>query len=128
MTDKNVQLRKDTAVQFLELVVAGQIDDAFRQYVDMDGTHHNQYSGAGFPSLRQAMFEAHRMFPDNEFHIMNVIGEKELVAVHSHLVQNPGAKHFTTVHIFRFNGEKITEVWDCIQPLSSDSPNKDGAF
>lgn len=32
------------------------------------------------------------------------------------------------VHLLRFRGGKIVEIWDCGQPVPADSPNSDGAF
>ena len=65
MTDiNNIQARKQAAVQFLQLVVAGQIDEAYRRYVDLSGKHHNPFFPAGFPALKKAMIENHVQFPN----------------------------------------------------------------
>jgi hypothetical protein len=32
------------------------------------------------------------------------------------------------VHIFRFAGDRVVELWDVAQPLPADSPNENGAF
>jgi hypothetical protein len=32
------------------------------------------------------------------------------------------------VHIFRFEQDRIVELWDVAQPLSKDSPNQNGMF
>jgi len=119
---------KERAMQFLQLVVAGRIDEAYERYVDMSGRHHNPSSAAGFPALKQAMVENHAAFPEKRITIRNVISDGNLVAVHSHVELDPGDKHIAVVHIFRFSGKRITEMWDIGQPLPGDAPNNDGAF
>lgn len=125
---KNTQAKKEVAVQFLKLVVAGHIDEAYVKYVDMKGKHHNPFFSAGFPALQKAMNENHAQFPNKQITVKSVLADGELVAVHSELVLTPGGNTMAVVHIFRFKGSKIVEMWDCGQPLPADSPNKDGAF
>ncbi len=124
----NAESLKQTAVQFLQLVVAGHIEEAYRRFVDMKGKHHNPFFAAGFPALQRAMMDNHRQFPNKRITPRNVIADGDLVAVHSHLVMSPGEKGMTTVHLFRFRDDKIVELWDCGQPVPDDSPNGDGAF
>ncbi len=128
MTDNSIQARKQIAVKFLQLVVAGHIDEAYQKFVDMKGRHHNPFFPAGFLVLQKAMKENHIQFPDKQFVLKHVIGDEELVAVHSHLVLKNGELGMVVVHILRFDGEKIVEMWDCGQSIPADSPNKDGPF
>ncbi len=119
---------KNTARQFLELIIAGQIDEAYDTYVNMNGKHHNPYFPAGFAALREAMKENHDKFPDKIFSIKHLVGDGNMVAAHSHLKFNEDDKGMAVVHIFRFGGEKIEEMWDCGMALPADLPNADGAF
>lgn len=118
---------KKSAVEFLNLVVAGKIDEAYQKYVDMSGRHHNVFFPAGFTSLKKAMEENHKQFPDKKLAVKNIIGGGDMVVVHSHLTLNPGME-MSVVHIFRFNEGRIIEMWDCVQQIPEDLPNKDGAF
>jgi predicted SnoaL-like aldol condensation-catalyzing enzyme len=127
MTD-NAQTRKDSAVQFLKLVVAGRVDEAYRKHVDLRGKHHNPFFPAGFPALQKAMIENHVQFPNKKLSVKNVACDGELVAVHSNIVLRPGEKGIASVHLFRFEGDRIVEMWDIGQPVPADSPNTDGAF
>lgn len=120
--------RKDVAVQFLKLVVAGRIDEAYHLHVDDQGKHHNPFSPSGFPALQKAMAENHAEFPKKQIRTKHVLRDGNFVAVHSHLVMVPGEKEFATVHLFRFQGDRIVEMWDIGLPLPIDSPNRDGAF
>src|SRR5512147_938822 len=94
--------RKQAATNFLQLVVEGNIEEAYRRYVDPKGKHHNPFFPAGFPALKQAMIEDHARSPNKQIRIKNVLGDGDLVAVHSHLAQEPGDRGMTVVHLFRF--------------------------
>ena len=125
---ESTSARKEAARQFLELVGSGRIDEAYRKYVAMDGKHHNPFFAAGFPALQAAMQANYLQFPDMRLTIKDVIGEGEMIAVHSHVVMRPNEPGVATVHLFRFQGGKIIELWDIAQALPSDSPNQDGMF
>ncbi len=129
MTDgNNTQAHKRSAVAFLQLAIAGRIDEAYQKYVDMQGKHHNPFFSAGFPALKKGMIENHAQFPNKQLSVKNVLGDGDLVAVHSHIVPSPGDQGVATVHLFRFHGDKIVEMWDLGQAVPADSPNKDGMF
>jgi len=128
MTDVNTETRKRTAVEFLNLVVAGRIDEAYQKFVNMKGKHHNVFFPAGFPALQQAMKDSDVQFPNKKFAVKNVIADGDMVAVHSHIILNPKEKGMVVVHIMKFQGDRIVEFWDCGQAIPADSPNKDGAF
>jgi predicted SnoaL-like aldol condensation-catalyzing enzyme len=119
---------KHTALEFLELVVAGNIDEAYEKYVDMQGKHHNPFFAAGFPALKKAMIENHTQMPEKRITVQNALAEGDRVAVHSELILTPGGDRMAVVHIFRFGNNKIVEMWDCGQQVPADSPNTDGAF
>jgi len=128
MTDTVTQTRKNAAVQFLQSVTAGRIEEAYQKYVDMSGKHHNCYFPAGLAALKEAMIQNHKQFPVKQFTVKNVIGDGDMVAVHSHLVMKDGEKGMVVVHILRFDGEKVVEFWDCGQQIPENMPNKDDAF
>ena len=125
---KSKQNNKKAAVQFLKLVVERKIDQAYQRYIDLKGKHHNMYFPKGFPALLKAMKNNHAKFPNTKLTIMNVIGDENMVAVHSHVIHQPGEIGVIAVHIFKFIDEKIVEMWDCGMPIPKDAPNKDGAF
>ncbi len=120
--------RKRTAVQFLELVTAGRINQAYREHVDMRGRHHNPFVPAGFSALQQAMLDNHVRMPDKRFKVEHVLGEGDLVTVHARIVLTPGGQTMAAMYLFRFDGDRIVEMWDLGQPVPDDSPNEDGMF
>jgi len=128
MAESRTKDHKEAAVQFLKMVIAGRIDEAYQKYADMNGKHHNCYFPAGLPELKKAMIDNHRQFPVKQFTVKNVIGDGPMVAVHSHLVMKEGEKGMVVVHMFRFEKDRVVEFWDCGQQIPADMPNKDGAF
>ncbi len=67
MADSNTaRAHKQAAVDFLQLVMAGHIDEAYGKVVDMQGKHHNPFFAAGFPELKKAMIENHTQFPNKQ--------------------------------------------------------------
>ncbi len=129
MTNKNsIQTQKEIAVDFLQLVVAGNIDEAYTNYVNMHGKHHNVYYSAEFSSLKRGMIENHEQFPNKRLMVKNVLGDGNLVAVHSNIIMKAEEPGMAVVHIFRFEAGRIVEMWDIGQVIPLESPNRMGAF
>lgn len=128
MADNSIDTSKKVAVDFLQLVVAGRIDEAYDKYVDMTGRHHNPFFPAGFASLKKAMAENESQCPNKRLDVAHVLADGDMVAVHSHLTFGQGQPDMTVVHLFRFAGGKVVEMWDVAQQIPQDSPNKDGAI
>ena len=128
MEDKTTSTRRQAAVQFLQMVVAGDIEEAYRKCVDMKGKHHNFYFPAGFLALQKAMIENHDQFPNKQLFVKNVLEDGDLVAVHSRLILNKEENDMAVLHLFRFEANRIVEMWDIGNTIAADSPNTDGAF
>lgn len=119
---------KEKAVSFLQLVVSGQIREAFQKYIAPDFRHHNPFFRGDADSLMIAMEENHTMNPHKVFEVKQVIADGEMVVVHSHIKQNQEDLGAAVVHIFRFQHNLIVELWDIGQPIPKDSPNENGVF
>lgn len=119
---------KENAVQFLKHITSGEIDEAYNQFVSPDGKHHSPYFAAGFDTLKAAMKENHQQFPNKKSEVKHVVAENDMVAVHSHVILQPGDPGFAILHLFRFENDKIVELWDFMQPVLDESPNIDGQF
>jgi predicted SnoaL-like aldol condensation-catalyzing enzyme len=129
MTNKtSLETQKERAMDFLHMVVAGEIDEAYDNYVNMHGVHHNVYYASDFTSLKHGMKENHTQFPNKRLMVKNVLGEGNLVAVHSNLILKAGEPGMAVVHIFRFEAGKIVEMWDVGQAVPLETPNRRGAF
>lgn len=126
--DSATPTNKQVAINFLELVTSGNIDEAYDRHVDMNGKHHNVYFPAGMKTLREAMKENQRKFPQKKFAVKHALAEGAMVVTHSHVSLEPGTPDMVVVHIFRLEKGKIVELWDVGQPIALDQPNADGAF
>ena len=119
---------KDAAISFLQLVVAGKIREAYATYVARDMRHHNMAFAGDAASLEKAMEENHSLFPHKVLDVKRALEEGDLVAVHSHVRLRAIEPGFAAVHIFRFAGDRIIEVWDIGQAIPEQSPNTNGMF
>ncbi len=122
------EARKQAAVDFLTLVVARRIDEAYAKHIAPGALHHNPFFAAGMDALQAGMREAHAQSPDTKIKVHHVVGDGDLVAVHSHVTMKPGDAGVAVVHLFRFRGDKVVEFWDVGQEVPKESPNKDGMF
>lgn len=124
----DMEHNKQAAIAFLQMIIMENIDEAYEAYVDMNGKHHNTFTPPGMSALQQGMKDAAVKFPHMTLAMLHVLGDGDLVGVHSHMSLEAGAMEFATVHLFRFESGKIVELWDMSQALTNDSPNTDGAF
>lgn len=120
--------KKDLATGFLKMVVARKIPEAYERYLAPHFIHHNQYFKGDRKTLLLAMEEAHSQFPDTTIEIKQVLEEGDKVMTHSLVRHRPGDRGIAVVHIFRFENNKIVELWDLAQEISENSPNENGPF
>ena len=121
--------RKDAAVSFLKLAGFGQTDDAFAKFIAPSFIHHNQYFPGDRESLKSAMAEAHRASPNERIDVNRVLEDGDFVVTHSLVARStPGEPDIAVVHIFRFEGDKVAELWDLGQLVDTNSPNENGPF
>lgn len=120
--------RKDMAKEFLRLCATGQVREAYQRFAASNFRHHNPYFGGDAASLRVGMEEAARRFPQTRIETKNVLEEGDRVAVHSRVQHAPSEPDIAVVHILRFEGERIAELWDIAMQGPKDSPNQYGLF
>jgi predicted SnoaL-like aldol condensation-catalyzing enzyme len=122
------QTPKDIAIAFMRLVVAGAIREAYERCVAQEFTSHNPFFGASAGELVAAMEENHRTHPHQLLEVQHVIAEGDLVVVHSRIRLQPDDRGLAAVHIFRFAGNRIVELWDVGQPVPDSTVNGAGMF
>jgi predicted SnoaL-like aldol condensation-catalyzing enzyme len=122
----NSTSHKDAATSFLNIVVAGRIPEAYAQYVGDPFRHHHPFCEGDKDSLIKAMEENEITFPNKAIKIHRVLEDGNLVAVHSAVKLND--LNIAVFHIFRFENDKITELWDLGQQVPENSPNQNGMF
>jgi predicted SnoaL-like aldol condensation-catalyzing enzyme len=125
---KKPQTRKDVAKAFLQLAATGKVREAYERFVGPGFRHHNPYFRGDAESLRTGMEEAAAKFPQTVIEIQRAVEEGTLVAVHSRVKHEPAGRAIAVVHLFRFKGSSIVELWDIAVEEPPDSPNEHGMF
>jgi uncharacterized protein YndB with AHSA1/START domain len=120
--------RKEAAISFLRMVATGKVRDAYWRTIGPNFRHHNPFFPGDADSLMAAMEENARDNPTKQLEVKRALEDGDLVAVHSHIRQSPDHRGAATVHIFRFEGDRVAELWDTGQPVPEDSPNRNGMF
>jgi predicted SnoaL-like aldol condensation-catalyzing enzyme len=120
--------RKDAATSFLQLVASGKVREAYQKHIAPNFRHHNPFFRGDADSLRIAMEENAAKNPNKILEIQRALEDGDFVAVHSHIRQNPGERGAAVVHIFKFQGDRVIELWDIGQPVPENSPNQNAMF
>jgi predicted SnoaL-like aldol condensation-catalyzing enzyme len=119
---------KDIAITFLKLAASGKLDEAYDNYIAPNFRHHNAYFAGDAESLKTGMAEAHKQFPNTTLEVRHAWEDGYQVAVHSRVSHGPEQADISVVHMFRFEGNRIAELWDVGMEAPKDSPNKNGLF
>jgi predicted SnoaL-like aldol condensation-catalyzing enzyme len=117
---------KDRAVSFLQLASAGNVRQAFYQYVHPRFIHHNPYFTGDREALLIGMEEGAVQFPNKVFEPIRALEDGDLVAIHGKVRLAPDRPEIALIHIFRFDGDLIIEEWEAAQEVPPDSPNQNG--
>ncbi len=124
----STQPNTEIATEFLSMAASGQVREAFARHVADSFTHHNAYFPGDRESLLIAMEQSAASEPNKAFTVKQVIASGDRVATLSHLQRSQGGQEYAVVHILRFDGGKIVEMWDVGQEIPKDSPNALGMF
>lgn len=127
-TDDETIAHKESAIEFLRLVASGNVREAFDNYVAEDFRHHNAFFPGDAEALKSAMEDNAAKNPGKILAFQRALQDGDFVAVHSWVRPNPDAAGIAVVHIFRFEGNRIAELWDVGQPVPESSPNEYGMF
>jgi predicted SnoaL-like aldol condensation-catalyzing enzyme len=122
------QSLKDAAVEFLTLAATGKVREAYERHVGPGFRHHNPWFRGDAESLRTAMEENAAQNPDKTLEVQIALQEGDRVAVFSRVRQRPGDRGAGVVHLFRFEGNRIAELWDVGQEVPEESVNENGMF
>lgn len=119
---------KANAIHFLELTAIGKVAEAFHLYASPDFRHHNVNFKGDAASLKAAMLESAAYLPAKELEVQFAIQEENRVAIYSKVVIYPGEPGVALVHFFRFENDKIVELWDLAQAPPDEIINENGLF
>lgn len=120
--------KKDLAVSFLKLASSGKIRQAYSKYVHPQFVHHNPYFKGDRESLLVGMEESSVKFPNKVFEAVRTLQDGDYVVVHGRVRLAPAMPEIALIHIFRFEGDLITEEWEAVQEVPQASPNRNGMF
>jgi len=118
----------ELATEFLRLASSGSVREAYRRYIGPRFRHHNPYFPGDAESLMLGMEENAARNPDKVLVVQRSMQEGDIIVVHSWVRQDPADQGASVVHIFRFEGDRIAELWDVGQPVPKDSLNEHGMF
>ena len=122
-----ITARKAAAEQFLKLVCT-DVDRAYAELVAPGFRHHNVYFQGSAAALKAGMAENLRQFPQKKLDVKRSVEDGDYVVVMSHVRLEPGKPGYSLMHMFRFEGDRIAELWDVAQEIPADSPNENGPF
>lgn len=120
--------RKDAAVSFLHAVASGRVREAYAKHVGSGFRHHNPYFAGDAESLMNGMEENARENPQKRLDVLRALEDGDLVAVHSRVRHTPDERGYALVHLFRFEADRIAELWDLAQEVPAESVNENGMF
>ena len=127
MTDR-MGTNKEAAVSFLRLAASGSVREAYTRHVAAGFRHHNPFFAGDAQALMAGMEENARQNPGKRLDVLRALEDGDLVAVHSRVRQKPDDAGAAVVHVFRFDGDRIVELWDVGQPVPAESVNGNGMF
>jgi predicted SnoaL-like aldol condensation-catalyzing enzyme len=119
---------KEVALSFLRAAASGKAREAYQKCVAPGFRHHNAYFHGDAESLMKGMEENAAKNPNKVLEVKHALEDGDLVAVHSHVRMKPGDRGVALVHLFKFEGDRIVELWDLGQPVPESSPNENGMF
>jgi len=120
--------RRNAAVGFLRAASSGRVREAYERYIGPDFKHHNPHFGGDAAALRAAMEQDAAEHPNKVLKVQRVLADDDLVAVHSWVRMTGDDAGYALVHIFRFAGDRVVELWDIAEPVPASSPNANGMF
>ena len=119
---------KIAAESFLKLAASGDVRRAFATLAGPGFRHHNVHFAGTADALATAMEDNARQHPHKTLAIRQMAEEGDRVWTLSEVHHEPGDRGAAVVHVFRFEGDRIVELWDLGQELPEGSPNTNGPF
>lgn len=123
-----IRSHKDAAIEFLRLVVSGDVQGAYDRHVGSGFRHHNPFFPGDAKSLQEGMAADEVQNPGKTLEVRTSLQDGDFVAVHSRLSREASNLDMAVVHIFRFEGERIAELWDIGQAVPKEVVNQNGMF
>lgn len=120
-----INKEKEIAKAFLEGAVTDKVREVYDLYTLPEFKHHNAYFSGDRESLLQGMMDNNIACPNKKLTVKLAVSEPPYVTLLADVKIAEG-KEAAVVHIYRFEGEKIAEMWDISQEVPENSPNVNG--
>ncbi len=102
--------------------------ESYQLHVKDTFIHHNAYFAGDKETLQSAQQYSSDKFPDKKWRIISILADGDKVFIHFHIQLQPEHDGYSVAHVYRFEGDKIVEMWDFGQEVPEDSPNQNGMF
>ncbi|MGQ0549608.1 MAG: nuclear transport factor 2 family protein [Armatimonadota bacterium] len=103
-------------------------EEAVVKYMGSSYRQHNPAAGDGPEPFIAFVRGFAQAYPSFRFDLKRQVAEGDLVAVHSHLIRQPGDRGTAVMDIFRLEDGRIVEHWDVLQEVPESSANKNTMF
>ena len=120
--------KKQVAIEFLQGAASGNVRQAYERHVAKDFRHHNPHFQGDADSLMVAMEQNAREHPHKRLDVLKALEDGDLVAIYSRVRHEPEELGYAVFHLFRFEGDRIVELWDVGQAVPHPSVNQYGMF
>jgi NADPH:quinone reductase-like Zn-dependent oxidoreductase/predicted SnoaL-like aldol condensation-catalyzing enzyme len=119
---------KKRVMEFFQQVVVDKNVAAADEYLGDDFFGHGPVGSDTREGFTSALDELFTRFPRLRVAPKRVIGEGDVVAVHSHRFFEPGDRGQAVLDLFRIRDGNIVEHWECVQDVPEHSANDNGMF
>ena len=116
------------AKEFLQMACDGRVVQAYAEHVATDFRHHNPWFRGDAAALRDGMAQNVAQFPHKSIRFVRTVEDGDDVAVFSEVHHVPGDRGYGVAHFFRFEGDRIAELWDLGQEVPQEMVNENGMF
>ncbi len=128
MTQQN-ETNKDLVREYYDLSLnKGKPEEATKKFLGPYYRQHNPGAADGASAFINFVHGFRRAYPELRFEFKRFIADGDLVAVHSHLVRQPGDRGIAVMDIFRIESGKIVEHWDVLQDIPEHAENNNTMF
>jgi predicted SnoaL-like aldol condensation-catalyzing enzyme len=127
-TSEQLERNKQTVLAFYEAGLNNKDFDAASALIGDRYVQHNPRIADGIEGFKGFVAQIAEEFPGLRAEVKRIVAEGDHVVAHVHGVRVPGQAGTAIVDIFRFDGDRIVEHWDVMQPVPERSANPNGMF
>jgi predicted SnoaL-like aldol condensation-catalyzing enzyme len=116
-------------IAFMDLVFnQKKVKEGFDKYVGDKYIQHNPIAPDGPEAAVEVLGKALVALPGWTYDFKHAYVDGDIVVLHSHVKMKADDRGMAVVDIFRFEGGKIVEHWDVVQPIPEKSANNNTMF